>query len=563
VAAGNDFLRPVKSDDYKVVIEAVKEGRLSKADLDRNVRRILKMIVESPTFAEAPRPAPDYEKNAAIARSSAADGMVLLENRDSILPLMDTVKYVALYGEASLKTIAGGLGSGTVNCAHITSVAEGLESAGYEIVADKDSADVAIITISRISGAGADRELTDYILNKEERKLISETCRVFHSVGKKVIVLLNIGSTIEIAPWKDEPDAILLIWLPGQESGHSVADILTGKVCPSGKLPMTFPVGYADAASTANFPVNAKSAYADSVGRNVDYTLYQEGIYVGYRYFDTFNKGVVYPFGYGLSYTNFTYDEPEVIMRRRSIKVYVDIINTGTVAGREVAQLYIQAPLGSLEKPSKELKGWCKTPLLEPGEKFTATFTVPLRALASFNESSASWTVDAGTYIIKVGGSSRDIVSEAALDLDESYQYETNDVLTLQQPINELRYRRSIFRERIRPANNDTVKAVKPAAFNPNGPVPEKLNPYASEPGYVPPVDTLKPATDSIASAEASVDSTAGSDPIEVKETIAAEKDSVAAAATQAASDTTATENKSSRSKKNKRNDITTVLGLF
>ena len=175
---------------------------------------------------------------------------------------------------------------------------------------------MALITIGRMSGEFLDRTSSDFNLSAANKKLISDVTKAFHAKGKKVVVIMNVGGVIETASWKDQPDAILCAWQGGQEGGNSVADVLTGKSYPSGKLTMTFPKSFRDHASTANFPVDLKAnmditnnqARADSAKvRNIDFTDYEEDVYVGYRYFDTFGKDVSYPFGYGLSYTEFEY----------------------------------------------------------------------------------------------------------------------------------------------------------------------------------------------------------------------------------------------------------------
>ena len=208
--------------------------------------------------------------------------------------------------------------------------------------------------------------------------------------------------------------------------------------------------------------------------RNVDYTLYQEGIFIGYRYYTSFQRPVSYPFGHGLSYTTFEYDEPEVIIRRNSMKVFVNITNTGSVAGREVAQLYAVTPESSLDKPALILADFAKTPLLEPGATCTVTFTVPFKALASFNSASSAWTMDAGSYILKVGSSCTDIRSEVAAVVGESYSWQAGDILEQQYPINEMYLKRSIFRERVRGGEGSFMDSI-PASVNPVATAPDSL----------------------------------------------------------------------------------------
>ena len=210
------------------------------------------------------------------------------------------------------------------------------------LAAKAKEADIAFVTIGRSSGEFQDRKIEgDFNLTENERALIQSVSDAFHKEGKKVVVILNIGGVIETASWKSEPDAILLAWQAGQEGGNTVADILSGKVNPSGKLPMTFPVSIADVASTKNFPdasgIDLKEMLAGFMGggpehtdrKNIDYTNYEEGIYVGYRYFDTFGVPVSYPFGYGQSYTTFNYSSLKVFMGDTDYSISCTITNNG------------------------------------------------------------------------------------------------------------------------------------------------------------------------------------------------------------------------------------------
>lgn len=488
--AGNDMLQPGYDKQYQDIVAGVKEGRLDEAVLDRNVRRILELILRTPRFKGYPfSNKPDLKAHAAITRQSATEGMVLLKNENSTLPLPADVKRVALFGCTSYNFIAGGTGSGNVNRAYTVSLLDGLKNAGYEtddrlkadyeahIVAEQErlkpedgkfsafmpvvlpremtfeearlkelaaQSDMALITIGRGSGEFLDRESANFYLSKEKRLLMQDVCRVFHAAGKKVVVVLNIGGAIETASWKALPDAILCAWQGGQEGGNSVVDVLSGKASPSGKLTMTFPVRFEDHASTANFPIDLKSDI-DIVNANkgekkhslkdVDYTHYEEDIYVGYRYFDSFGKEVSYPFGYGLSYTTFAYDKAAVKSDNGVYTVSVEVKNTGKVAGKEVVQLYVSAPdAAGANKPEKELKAFAKTRELKPGEAEVLTLKVNAADLASYDEASSSWVVAAGNYMFLVGASSRDI--RAVLDAEvEAAVQKTNDLLKLQEPI--------------------------------------------------------------------------------------------------------------------------------
>jgi beta-glucosidase len=279
-------------------------------------------------------------------------------------------------------------------------------------------AEVALVAIGRTSGEFADRKVPDdFDLSDAEQTLLREVCKAFHAAGKKVVVILNIGGVVETASWKALPDAILLAWQAGQEGGNTVADVLCGKVNPSGKLPMTFPIAYGDAASSANFPADytpAPNAWMGSQNadkppvRNVDFTVYDEGIYVGYRYFDSFGKEVSYTFGYGLSYTTFEFGVPVVKEGKGAYTISVSVKNTGKVAGKEVVQLYVSAPANAaLPKPAKELRAFAKTKELQPNESQTIELSFTLLDLASFSEAEGAWVTDAGTYRLQVNASAK------------------------------------------------------------------------------------------------------------------------------------------------------------
>ena len=299
--AGNDMLQPGLDRQYEAIVNAVKEGKLDEAILNRNVERILNMILQTPHFKKYNYSnKPDLQAHANVTRQSATEGMVLLKNDNQTLPLNSNIQKVALFGCTSYNFIAGGTGSGNVNRAYTVSLLDGLKNANFQVndelkniylkyIAEENErnkpkgdnplvkflptplptemalsadqlsnwaaqTDIALITLGRMSGEFVDRKVSDFNLSKEESKLINDVCRTFHAAGKKVVVILNIGGVIETDSWKNLPDAILCAWQAGQEGGNSVADILSGKAYPSGKLTMTFPVKFEDAASSANFP---------------------------------------------------------------------------------------------------------------------------------------------------------------------------------------------------------------------------------------------------------------------------------------------------------------------
>ncbi|WP_418698192.1 glycoside hydrolase family 3 C-terminal domain-containing protein [Bacteroides sp.] len=491
--AGNDMLQPGRATQYDMIIEGVKSGKLDESVLDRNVKCVLELILQSPHFKGYKySDKPDLKAHAAVTRQSATEGMVLLKNDNGALPLESSIKNIALFGCTSYDFIAGGTGSGNVNRAYTVSLLDGLKNAGYQIdeslkntyeqhiaAENKKNApdpsqafsrfmpiprpteivpsavalaeqvaksDVALVTLGRTSGEFVDRRVSDFELSKEEYGMLQSVCKAFHAAGKKVIVTLNIGGVIETASWKNLPDAILLAWQAGQEGGNSVTDVLSGKVSPSGKLPMTFPDKLMDAASSVNFPMDAQAdtdvrnkGEKKSAVKNVDYTNYEEDIFVGYRYFDSFGKQVSYPFGYGLSYTTFEYANPAIKADNGIYTLSVDVKNTGKFAGKEVVQLYVSAPNSAgMNKPDKELKAFAKTRDLQPGETATVTLAVKAADLASYDEASSSWVVDAGTYKFQIGASSRDV--KAVLNADVAAVSEkTNDILKPQESINILK----------------------------------------------------------------------------------------------------------------------------
>ena len=494
VNAGNDLMEPGMQVEIDRIIAAVNAGEISQEQLDKNVRNMLTYIVKTPRFNKYQYSnKPEIEAHAKLVREAAVEGMVLLEN-NGVLPLQG-VKKVALYGTGSYDFIAGGTGSGNVNKPYIRNVAEGLADNGFEVNQDiqkwyeqyiayakttnknngglsgvllgeavipemavnrdyfermEPQTDIAIFTLSRNAGEGGDRYAKDgdWTLTGLEREMIQNLADVYHAAGKKFVVVMNIGGVIETASWKHIPDAILLAWTPGQEGGLAVADILAGKANPSGKLPMTFPVSYLDIPSSHNFPYNYKNVQtgmwdflwggAKRQTKDVDYTDYAEGIYVGYRYFQTADVPVSYPFGYGKSYTTFEYSKPVVKATADGFTATITVKNTGSVAGKEAVQLYVAAPEGGLEKPAFELKGFAKTKTLAPGEAQTLTINVDKYTLASFNEDTSAWETAAGTYKVMFGANAADIRGTADYKLKKAESWKVNNVLAPAQPVNEI-----------------------------------------------------------------------------------------------------------------------------
>jgi beta-glucosidase len=382
--------------------------------------------------------------------------MVLLHNQ-GVLPLPVSAK-LALFGNGSYEMITGGTGSGDVNEAYSISLVQGLSEAGLTTDAALAAAyasyleearanqperprfmpappiperavpaeevdrlaresDIALVTIGRNSGEFRDRKREDdFDLSEAERTLLQGVTQAFHAQQKKVLVVLNIGGVIETVSWRGLPDAILLAWQPGQEAGYAIADVLTGRVTPSGKLADSFPVKWEDVPSSANFPgktllgpdPNARGPFAADRAAEV---RYQDDIWVGYRHFATKGVKTAYPFGFGLSYTRFEYSDLKLSGGEfeGALTASVTVNNVGDHEGREVVQLYLSAPEKGLPKPTLELKGFAKTRTLKPGESDTLHFTLTARDLASFDAVSSSWLAEAGTYTVRIGASSEDI----------------------------------------------------------------------------------------------------------------------------------------------------------
>ncbi len=479
ISAGNDLLEPGTRRQWEALTEAAENGELSEANIDRAARRILTLIFKTRKLQDYQYgDNPDLEAHAEVTRQSTTEGMILLKNENA-LPLVGA-KNVALLGSTSYDFIAGGTGSGDVNEAYTISLEQGLANAGFEINAEAkevyeqhraanaeaftkpegaaaafspykapemtfseaqlktiaQSSDVGILTIGRNAGEGGDRvEKDDFLLSSTEQQMITSATEAFHAAGKKLIVVLNIGGVIETASWKTQPDAILLAWQGGQEGGNSVADILSGVVSPSGKLPMTFPVKLDDHAANANFPKGGEQQLtmagilnsllfglrderpdAEKIATK-DYTEYEEGIYVGYRHFDKANLEVSYPFGFGLSYTEFEYSNLTAELRNDSIHIGAAVQNTGTIKGKEIAQVFVTKTNTGIDRPEQELKAFTKTQLLEPGAIENITLSIPVSDLRYWDESKRVWRLEEGEYEIKLGASSRDIRQMTPIEL--------------------------------------------------------------------------------------------------------------------------------------------------
>ncbi len=397
-------------------------------------------------------------------RSFAGECVVVLEN-DGVLPL-SSVSSVALFGNGARHTIKGGTGSGDVNSRSVVNIEEGLKDAGFTVttgawldkfdevlknhqitymerihkiavernlpevmimfedpitipalpeVSDEyikeTNADTAIYVVARDSGEGGDRwcKKGDYLLADDELEIISKLAKSY----KNTIVLLNVGGILNVQSIREIPgvNAILNVSQLGNIGGLVVADVLLGKADPSGRLTDTWAYSYEDYPGSKNFSHN---------NGNVDDEYYEEGIYIGYRYFDTFEVEPLYPFGYGLGYTTFDIRNAGASIDGTTVKVICEVTNTGKRAGKETVQVYVSAPFGTLDKPYQELVSYKKTSLLEPGEKEVLEITFDIKDAASFDEKTSSTILEAGDYYVRAGKNSRSTTIAAVISLSET-----------------------------------------------------------------------------------------------------------------------------------------------
>lgn len=394
----------------------------------------------------------DLNEYAAKAREAAAEGIVMLKNDDHLLPLSKGMK-VAIFGRSQFHYYKSGTGSGgMVNTRYVTGILEALEAEkcfvvnprvkevyeswieehpfevgdgwakepwfqeempfkpGFVEAASEDS-DAAIVVIGRTAGEDQDNKAEEgsYLLTKTELNMISDVCRVF----KHTIVLLNVGNIIDMK-WVEEsnPSSVLYVWQGGQEGGSGIADVLSGKVTPSGRLTDTIARNIEDYPSTVNYGDDKLNFYA-------------EDIYVGYRYFETFAKEkVLYPFGFGMSYTSFERKLKKLEETKDRVDVLVEVTNTGKYMGKEVVQVYCEAPQGRLGKPSRVLCGFTKTQSLGPEESVVVKISCPKYLFSSYDDSGVtghrcSYVLEAGSYSIYIGGDVRQAEYAGSIDVAE------------------------------------------------------------------------------------------------------------------------------------------------
>ncbi|MFB9136772.1 beta-glucosidase [Vibrio olivae] len=468
--AGNNLIQP--GNNKESLQQAYDAGELTDEVLDRNVVEILTQVQKMPTYRGYDYSnQPDLDAHATLARQAAAEGTILLKNNDAALPITSGSS-LATFGVNQVNFYKGGTGSGDVNAAYTVNLIEGLEQTyqinsalteyyenyfvenrvevgnllgtNYECedapVTDNPELQVlvsqaaqdntaAIVTFGRQAGEGGDRspEQGDYRLSTQELDMLTQVAEAFHAQDKKVIVVLNVNGIIDTSDWADLADAILLPYMGGQEAGNAVADVVSGAVNPSGKLAQTIPKAYSDVPSSETF--SGLDTNDDGV---IDETHMNEGIYVGYRYYTSFDVDVAYPFGYGLSYTTFDYGQPTIVENTLSsgsdgaISFTATITNSGTVAGKEAAQLYVSAPEVKLMKPTIELKDFAKTDELAPGASQSLSFNVPASVLASFDPENNQWIVESGTYSVYVAPSS-DITDVAPITFSVASEIVVSD----------------------------------------------------------------------------------------------------------------------------------------
>ena len=430
VNAGNDINMPGNADDPDLILAAAANGTLDMAMLDTACRNVLGLVVKSPIFTE-PENVPgriDYTAHGDLAAEVAAQTKVLLQNKDGALPLT-AQKTLAVFGNGAFATVFGGAGSGQVAARKPVSIAEGLnKSAAFDVYqytthpfrsakahnaldASVDipvsaeyaaecaaNADAAVIVISRGSSEGTDRANAagDFLLNQTERDMLERVSSAFRAKGKRVIVLLNTGSPIEVLSWQELSDAILWTGYAGERIGTAVAEVLCGNANPCAKTTITWPVDCASTPAGKYFP-----------GTGLD-TVYYEDIYVGYRYYSTFGVDVAYPFGYGLSYTTFAYTDFALQAQADgTVLATCTVTNTGTAAGREIVQTDMYA-------------GFAKTALLQPGESEQVRILITTDALESYNTTGSRYLLEGGTYTFSLASSATDLRASATLQIDSA-----------------------------------------------------------------------------------------------------------------------------------------------
>ena len=394
--------------------KALSQGKFSEETFNENIKRLLRVMFLTGLFddkSKLPSGNRNTPEHQTIARKIAEEGIVLLKNENNLLPLnIKDLKKIAIIGPNIDKEMAMGGGSSQVLPPYEVTPIKGMEDkckGKIEIIDTPSEAEITIIFAGLNHERGMDAEFVDresFELPEEQIELIKKTV----NENPKTIVVL-ISCIVGMNDWSKKVPVIMQAWYPGMEGGHAIANVLFGDVNPSGKLPVTIPKQLSDSpahVSNKTFPGNDK-------------VYYDEGIFVGYRHFDTKNIEPLFPFGYGLSYTTFTYENLKIdkdkISGNETFIVSCDIINAGDRYGAEIAQFYIQDLECSVERPIKELKGFKKL-FLKPGEKGTANFKLDKKDLSFYDESTNSWKVETGIFKVLIGSSSRDIQLEGQIE---------------------------------------------------------------------------------------------------------------------------------------------------
>ena len=431
VKAGLDLEMPGSEGvNDRRIVEAVQAGTLDEATLDRCVARIVELVLKGAERSNAPKV--DATAHHALARRAAAAGTVLLKNDDALLPL-ERASRIAVIGAFAKEPRYQGTGSSRVTPTRLDCALDAIEAIvdgtctyapGYDApYARKDphqideavqaarEADVAVVFAGLPAVAeseGFDR--ANLALPEQHDRLIGAVC----AANDNTVVVLAGGAPVQM-PWVDAPKAIVECYLGGQAGGSAAADVLFGNCNPSGKLAETFAVCQADIGADKWFPGS---------GRQVQY---REGLYVGYRYFDTFRQRVLFPFGHGLSYTEFRYGDLDVIVGadRLGARVSFTLTNVGALSGAEVAQIYVHKPSPAVHRPEQELRAFRKVELAS-GERTQLTIPLDESAFAHFDPAQGAWIVEPGEYEIRIGSSSRDIRLRQRIDVGRAQQPSTS-----------------------------------------------------------------------------------------------------------------------------------------
>ena len=415
LTAGLDLEMPgPQRDSVAAVVAAVRSGELEQAVLDTAVRRVRALIDK----AGQPTGTVSEAHHHALAREAAAESMVLLRNEGSLLPL-DTAQAIGVIGEFARTPRIQGAGSSQVTATRIDTALDSIGelapvefAPGYsfdkradadlllaEAVAVATRSDVVLLFVGLPAGDESEG------FDRADLSLPSAQVRLIHAVvaaNSRTVVVLTNGGVVSLEPWHDAVPAIVEAWLLGQAGGAALADVLFGRIAPSGRLAESIPLRLQDTPSYLNFPGDG------------DVVRYGEGIFVGYRYYETVDVPVRYPFGFGLSYTTFSYSDLEI--SHRGSRASVTVTNIGSRAGKEVVQLYISAPTGGISVPRRELRGFEKVSL-DAGDSVRVEFALKSRAFSFWDVVSSGWVVAGGTYTVEVGTSARDIVMSATVEL--------------------------------------------------------------------------------------------------------------------------------------------------